>query len=182
MSREEREKERENTRYESRMGDERGKISEREDRGKDKSTVKVVWKNVRKIRTREKQMELDDLMQNNDCDVCAINETGLNGNGNVEVCDRYTWIGTNRDWVEGKTGGVGFIIKRDLECKRISCDSKYICFVKIGKHDKRYEWLLGSLYMNCEGIRGEENVLKMQCVKDVVSNAKAEGLKIMVGI
>ena len=111
----------------------------------------------------------------------AINETGLNGSEYVEVCDRYTWIGTNRDWVEGKTGGVGFIIKRDLECKRISCDSEDICFVKIGKHDKRYEWLLGSVYMNCEVIRGEENVLKMQRVKDVVSNAKAEDLKILIG-
>ena len=37
-----------------------------------------------------------------------------------------------------------------------------------------------TIYMNCEGIRGEKNVLKMQCVKDVVSNAKAEGLKIMI--
>ena len=66
-------------------------------------------------------------MQKNDCDVCAKNETGLNGSKSVEVCDRYTWIGTNRDRVKGKTGGVGFIIKRDLECKRIGCDSKYIC-------------------------------------------------------
>ena len=31
----------------------------RENSRKDKSTVKVVWKNVRKICTREKQMELD---------------------------------------------------------------------------------------------------------------------------
>ena len=83
--------------------------------------------------------------------------------------------------MKGKTGCMGFIIKRDLECKRISCDSEDICFVKIGKHDKRYEWLLGSVYMNCEGIRGEENVLKMKRVKDVISNAKEEGLKIMIG-
>ena len=41
--------------------------------------MKVVWNNVRKIRTKEKQMELDDWMQKNDCDVCAINETGLMG-------------------------------------------------------------------------------------------------------
>ena len=73
-------------------------------------------------------------------------------------------------------------MKRDLECKRISCDSEEICFVKIGIYDKRYEWILVSVYLNCEGIRGEENVLKMQQrVKDVVSNAKAEGLKIMIG-
>ena len=91
-------------------------------------------------------MELDDWMQKNDCDVCAINETGLNRSEYVEVCDKYTWMGTNRDWVKWKTaGGVSFIIKRDLECKRISCDSEDICFVKIEKHDQRYDWLLGSV-------------------------------------
>ena len=35
--------------------------------------------------------------------------------------------------------------------------------------------------MNCEGIREEENVLNMHRVKDVVSNAKVEGLKSMLG-
>ena len=30
-------------------------------------------------------MELDDWMQKNDSDVCAINETGLNGSEYVEV-------------------------------------------------------------------------------------------------
>ena len=45
---------------------------------KEKSTVTLVWKNVRKIHTREKQMELEVWMKKNECDVCAINETGLN--------------------------------------------------------------------------------------------------------
>ena len=49
----------------------------------------VVWKNIRKIRTREKQMELEEWMKKSDCDVCAINETGLNGNEYVEVGDEY---------------------------------------------------------------------------------------------
>ena len=35
--------------------------------------------------------------------------------------------------------------------------------------------------MNCEGIRGEENVLKMRCVKEVISKAKEDGLNIMIG-
>ena len=34
--------------------------------------------------------------------------------------------------------------------------------------------------MNYECIRGEENVLKMQRVKDVTNNAKAESLKIRI--
>ena len=35
--------------------------------------------------------------------------------------------------------------------------------------------------MNCEGIRGEENVLKIRCVKEVISKAKEDGLNIMIG-
>ena len=34
--------------------------------------------------------------------------------------------------------------------------------------------------MNCEGTRGDDNVFKMLRVKDVVRNAKDEGLKIMI--
>ena len=120
-------------------------------------------------------------MQKNDCDVCAKNDTGLNRSEYVEVCDKYKWIGTNRDWWRENNGGVGFINKRDLECKRIWCDSEDNCFVKIGTHNKRYEWLLGSIYMNYEGIRGEENVLQMQRVKDVVRKANEEDLKIIIG-
>ena len=63
---------------ESRMGEERKKCRE------EKLTVKLVWKNVRKIRTREKQMELEEWMKKSDCDVCAINE-----NEYVEVGDKY---------------------------------------------------------------------------------------------
>ena len=35
--------------------------------------------------------------------------------------------------------------------------------------------------MNCQGVRGDANVFKMLCVKDVVRNAKYESLKIMIG-
>ena len=107
-----------NSGTESRMGEERKKCRE------EKLTVKVVWKNLRKIRTREKQMELEEWMKKSDCDVCAINKTGLNGNEYVEVGDEHKWIGTNRDWMKGNTGVVGFIIKRSLEC-----ESEDVCFL-----------------------------------------------------
>ena len=93
---------------ESRMGEERKKFRE------EKLTVKVVWKNVRKIRTREKQMELEEWMKKSDCDVCAINETGLNGNEYVEVGDEHKWIGINRDWMKGKNWRCGFYNKEKL--------------------------------------------------------------------
>ena len=53
------------------MGAERGEGSNKNKCGKEKSSVKLVWKNVRKIRTREKQLEV--WMKTNECDVCAIN-------------------------------------------------------------------------------------------------------------
>ena len=65
---------------ESRMGEESGKGREEK--------LTVVWKNVRKIRTRDKQIELEEWIKNSDCGVCAINETGLNGNEYVEVGDK----------------------------------------------------------------------------------------------
>ena len=74
-----------------------------------------------------------------------------------------------------------FLIKSDMDCQRINCDSETICFIKIGAHAKVYECLLGSIYLKCEDIRTEENVLKIWCVKDVVSKAKEDGLNIMIG-
>ena len=35
--------------------------------------------------------------------------------------------------------------------------------------------------MNCAGVHGDEHLLKIQCVKDVVREAKEEGFKIMIG-
>ena len=37
----------------------------------------------------EECKELEVWMKKNECDVCAINETGLNGNEYVEVSDEY---------------------------------------------------------------------------------------------
>ena len=31
-----------------------------------------------------------------------------------------------------------------------------VCLVKIGRSDHNFEWLVGSVYMNCEGVRKEE--------------------------
>ena len=36
--------------------------------------------------------------------------------------------------MKGKTGGVGFIIKRRLECERVICESEDVCFLKVGTH------------------------------------------------
>ena len=67
-----------------------------------------------KIRLRVKQLELEDWMRMYGCDICAINETGLNGVEYVEFSNVYIWVGTHRDWSKGKYGGAGFIMNHDI--------------------------------------------------------------------
>ena len=103
-----------------------------------RKVIHLVWKNVRKIRTREKQMELEQWMKKNESDICVINETGLNGNEYGEVSNAYKCAGTNKEWMRWKSGVIGFVIKSEMECQRISCDSEDVCFIEIGSHAKGY--------------------------------------------
>ena len=41
--------------------------------------------------------------------------------------------------MKGKTGGVGFTIKKSLECERVICESGDVWFLKVGTHAGRYE-------------------------------------------
>ena len=66
----------------------------------------------------------------------------------------------NREWMKGKSGGVVFIIKKGIRCEEMIDKMEDVCLVKIGLSDHRFEWLVGIVYMNCEGVRKEENILK----------------------
>ena len=56
-----------------------------------------------------------------------------------------------------------------------------VCLVKIGRNDHKFEWLVGSVYMNTEGVRKEENILKLEYIKAVVWRDLDDGLGIMIG-
>ena len=53
------------------------------------------------------------------------------------------------------------------------------CLVKIGRSDHKFEWLVGSV--NFEGVRKEENILKLEYIKVVVWRALDDDLCIMIG-
>ena len=56
-----------------------------------------------------------------------------------------------------------------------------VCFVKIGRSDHNFEWLIGSVNMNCEGVRKEENIMKLEYIKTVVLRARDDSVSIMIG-
>ena len=147
----------------------------------EKRSIAVVWKNVRKMRSRERQSEIMDWIERSNCDICAVNETGLTGEEYMEVSDGYSWFAANREWAKGRSGGAGFIIKKGIRCEEIIDKMEDVCLVKIGRSDHKFEWLVGSVYMNCEGVRKEENILKLEYIKAVVWRALDDGLGIMIG-
>ena len=53
----------------------------------EKRSLAVVWNNVRKIRSRERQSDIMDWIKRSNCDICAVNETGLTGEEYMEVSD-----------------------------------------------------------------------------------------------
>ena len=120
----------------------------------EKRSIAVVWKNVRKMRSRERQSEIMDWIERSNCDICAVNETGLTGEEYMEVSDGYSWFAAYREWTKGRSGGAGFIIiKKGIRCEETIDKMEDICLVKIGRSDHKFEWLIGSVYMNCEGVR-----------------------------
>ena len=76
----------------------------------DSENLRLIWKNVRKIRMRENQLGLEERMSMYASDICAINKTLLNCNEYLEVSNLYRRVGKNRDWPKGKYGGTGFIM------------------------------------------------------------------------
>ena len=84
----------------------------------EKRSIAVVWKNVRKMRSRERQSEIMDWIERSNCDICAVNETGLTGEEYMEVSDGYSWFAANREWTKGRYGGAGFIIKRGFDVRK----------------------------------------------------------------
>ena len=63
----------------------------------EKRSIAVVWKNVRKMRSREMQSEIMDWSERSNRDICAVNETGLTGEDYMEVSDGYSWFAANSE-------------------------------------------------------------------------------------
>ena len=133
------------------------------------------------MRSRERQSEIMDWIERSKCDICVVTETVLTGEEYMEVSDGYSWFAANRELTKGRSGGAGFIIKKEIRCEEIIDKMEDVCRVKIGRSNHKFEWLVGSVYMNCEGVRKEENILKLEYIKGVVWRVLDYGLDIMIG-
>ena len=89
LSREERCKEGKSNEAERRETTEREAI-EVNGMATEKRSIAVVWKNVRYMRSTERQSEIMDWIERSNCDICAVNETGITGEEYMEVSDVFS--------------------------------------------------------------------------------------------
>ena len=75
----------------------------------EKRSIAVVLKNVRKMRSRERQSEIMDWIERSNCDICAVNETGLTGEEYMLQVESGP---------KGRSGGAGFIIKKGFDVRK----------------------------------------------------------------
>ena len=73
-----------------------------------------------------------DWIERSNCDVCAVNETGLTGEAYMEVSDGYSWFAAHRE-----SGGADFIIKKGVRSEEIMDKMEDVCLVKIGRSDHK---------------------------------------------
>ena len=112
----------------------------------EKSSLIVVSSNVR-------NSEIMDWIKRSNCDVSAINGTDLTGEEYLDVNNGCTRHAANIEWTKGRYGGGGITIKEGIRCEEITGKMEDVCFVRIGKRDNKVDWLLGSVYMNCERVQ-----------------------------
>ena len=80
-----------------------------------------------------------DWIERSNCDMCAVNETGLTGEEYMEVNDGYSWFVANREWTKGRSGGAGFIIIIKNRCEEMIDKMEDVCLVEIGRNDHTFE-------------------------------------------
>ena len=71
----------------------------------------------------------------------------------------------NIEWSKWTSRGAGVIIKMGIRCEEVMGIMEYVCSLKSGQGDNKFEWLVGSVYKNCEEVRKEENILKLVYIK-----------------
>ena len=92
------------------------------------------------IETRTKQCEIENWMMNNQCDVSAVNETGLKGNEYLGLNKGFNWFSVNRTWEKGSSGGAGFIVKNNVKLLKDVQMYDVVKNIKVGRESTNMKW------------------------------------------
>ena len=131
-----------------------------EDDGKE---LKMAFKNVRRIRGIQKQQELVMALEREKFDVCGVVETALSDDEYLEGGKRYKWFGRNR---EEPKGGVGFLVRKELECEVLLEEEDVIAICVIGK--KRMNLIC--VYQRCQGVDEMNNRKRTEEIRRLIGS------------
>ena len=140
--------------------------------------LKIVFKNVRKLRSMEKQLYVAKEVERNEVDICGVVETNLQDREFVEVGEKYVWLGVNGKDDRGRKGGVGFIVRKDVRTEMIVEEEDMIGIRVEGKCGRM---LIVCVYQECEGTDRNGNEKRGDTLRKVVQESEGRGEICIVG-
>ena len=115
---------------------------------------RVVFKNVQKCSSVQKQRELITGLEKGGVDICGVVETGLLWNEFVEGGKNFQFFGKNRPG-DHRRGGVGFVVKAGLEVEVILEETDLMGIRLLCSEGLSLYFFV--CYQRCEGEDLEEN-------------------------
>ena len=102
--------------------------------------------------------EIEVLLGHGHFDIVGVTETGLIEGQKPPVIKNFTWIGVGKSEWDNKGGGVGWLVRSDINCYTfddIEGDKLHTWCGVEGPNDK---WALGITYWRQQGVKGSKDM------------------------
>ena len=106
-------------------------------------------------------------------DMCGVVETGVNEGQVVEGGRYYNWYGSGRPIEEGRGGGVGWLIKKELEVEILE-SAEDILMIRVKGKGKGLS--ATCVYQKCEGVDREGNKGRLRELINQAREARRRGI------
>ena len=68
---------------------------------------------------------------------------------------KYKWEGKNRSFEKSKSGGVGFILSKEVLYEVVECEREDIIYIGVDMSPGKFEWTFGCVYFRCKRLNEE---------------------------
>ena len=117
-------------------------------------------------------------MQELKLDVLGLAETFLREEDEASVAG-YVWYGRNREGCERASGGVGMLVRKELQ-SRLLCQREGVVWMELKLREGRKVAAVGVMYANPEGVRTADTEDQFEEVQEEVGRLQEEGYEVIV--
>ena len=127
------------------------------------------WSREVDIKLRLQELKLD---------VLDLAETFLREEDEASVAG-YVWYGRNREGCKRASGGVGILVRKELQSRLLSCQREGVVWMELKLREGK-KVAVGVMYANPEGVRTDETEDQFEEVQEEVGRLQEEGYEVVV--